>query len=113
MEDCEETIFEKGETIETNVIKEEPPANKKEENQIKKEGKDCPIKSIVNTKKGYFCSQCSSLIKILSINEENTNIEFQCINKNNPHQESINIEEYLNIRNRNKNKINDNGDTCA
>ena len=113
MEDCEETIFEKGETIETNVIKEEPLANKKEENQIKKGEKDCLIKSIVNTKKGYFCSQCSSLIKILSINENNNNIEFQCINKNNPHQESINIEKYLNIRNRNKNKIDDNGDTCS
>ena len=113
MEDCEETIFEKGETIETNEIKEEPPANKKEENQIKKDEKDLHIKSIVDIKKGYFCSQCSSLIKILSINEENTNIEFQCLNKNNPHQESINIEEYLNIRNRNKNKIDDNGDTCT
>ena len=44
MEDCEETIFDKGETIETNVIKEEPPANKKEENQIKKGEKDCHCK---------------------------------------------------------------------
>ena len=62
MEDCEETIFEKGETIETNEIKEEPPANKKEENQIKKDEKDLHIKSIVDIKKGYFCSQCSSLM---------------------------------------------------
>ena len=48
-----------------------------------------------NTNKiGYNCSECSSLIEILSINEDNNTIEFNCINNNN-HSNKIEIKKYL------------------
>ena len=33
----------------------------------------------------YNCSECPSLIEILSINEENNIIEFKCLNKDKEH----------------------------
>ena len=48
--------------------------------------------------KFYNCSECSSLIEILSINEENNTIEFKCLNK------GINIE--LSIEDYLKNMVN-------
>ena len=114
MEDCEESIFDKGETSEiseTREMKAKTLPNKKEENAIKKVKYKNTSKKVENTKKGYSCTKCSSLIQILSINENNNNIEFECTNKKNTHRESISIEEYL--RNRNKNNINDNGDVCG
>ena len=44
----------------------------------------------------YNCTECSSIIEILSINEENSIIEFQCLNKDNPHEKKIMpLKEYL------------------
>ena len=56
---------------------------------------------------GYNCSECSSLIEILSINEDN--LEFKCTNNNN-HNNKLNIRIYLekmkkNIDNKNLNDI--------
>ena len=49
----------------------------------------------LNTNKiGYNCSECSSLIEIISMNEDNNTIEFNCINNNN-HSNKIEIKEYL------------------
>lgn len=113
MEDCEESIFDKGETSETSEMKAKPRLIKKEENTIKKVEFQNIFEIFKNKKKGYSCTKCSSLIQILSINENNNNIEFECTNKKNTHRESISIEEYLINRNRNKNIINDNGDVCG
>ena len=33
----------------------------------------------------YNCTECSSLIEILSINEDSNIIEFECLNKDNNH----------------------------
>ena len=43
--------------------------------------------------KYYNCSECSSLIEILSINENDNTIEFNCLNKNKAIK--ISIEDYL------------------
>ena len=43
----------------------------------------------------YNCTECSSAIEILSINEDECTIEFQCIN--NKHKKKMPIKEYLNI----------------
>ena len=51
----------------------------------------------------YFnCTECSSKIEILSINEENNTIEFKCLNKE--HQKIMLIKEYLSKMNKNKQK---------
>ena len=42
----------------------------------------------------YNCTECSSAIEILSINEDECSIEFQCIK--NKHKKKILINEYLN-----------------
>ena len=34
----------------------------------------------------YNCTECFSLIEILSINEDNNIIEFKFLNKDNPHE---------------------------
>ena len=46
----------------------------------------------LNNNIGYNCSECSSLIEILSINEDNNTIKFNCINN---HKNNIKIKEYL------------------
>ena len=44
----------------------------------------------------YNCTECSSLIEILSINEENNMIQFKCLNKEQNHKEKIMpIKEFL------------------
>ena len=44
----------------------------------------------------YNCTECSSLIEILSINEDNNIIEFKCLNKDNNHQKKVmNLREYF------------------
>ena len=57
----------------------------------------------------YNCSECSSPIEILSINEEDNTIEFKCINKN--HRNNISIKEYINEMKEYNDKKNNN-DTC-
>ena len=53
----------------------------------------------------YNCMDCSSLIEILLINEENNIIRYKCINN---HYKDILIKEYLKYIKKNKNlKIND------
>ena len=47
-----------------------------------------------NNSIGYNCTKCSSLIEILSINENNNTIEFNCIN-NCHNYNKIKIKEYL------------------
>ena len=42
----------------------------------------------------YNCTECSSAIEILSINENECSIEFQCINNN--HKIKMLINEYIN-----------------
>ena len=57
----------------------------------------------------YNCSECSSLIEILSINENNNTIEFNCLNKNNNHNKKLTmpIKEYLEkMKKFNNNKLN-------
>ena len=62
----------------------------------------------------YNCSECSSLIEILSINENNNTIEFNCLNKNNNHNKKLAmpIKEYLEKMKKfnNNNKLNN--DEC-
>ncbi len=44
----------------------------------------------------YNCTECSSLIDIISINEDNNIIEYKCLNKENSHGKIImTIKEYL------------------
>ena len=57
----------------------------------------------------YNYSECSSLIEILSINENNNIIEFNCLNKNNNHNKKLTmpIKEYLEkMKKFNNNKLN-------
>ena len=57
----------------------------------------------------YNCTECSSAIEILSINEDECSIEFQCIN--NKHNKKMSINEYLN-KMKNFNDKNINTDIC-
>ena len=57
----------------------------------------------------YNCTECSSAIEILSINEDECTIEFQCIN--NKHKKKMPIKEYLN-KMKNFNDRNINNDKC-
>ena len=50
----------------------------------------------------YNCSECSSLIEIISINEKNNIIKFKCNNKNNNHNKEMIIKEYLKKMKKNK-----------
>ena len=61
---------------------------------------------------GYCCSDCPSLIDILSINEKNDIIKFICSNKEKSHKKTLKIKEYLEkIKNFKKNS-GINSDTC-
>ena len=53
----------------------------------------------------YNCTECFSLIEILSINEDNNIIEFKCLNKDNPHENKIMpIKDYINRMSKYKNQ---------
>lgn len=56
-----------------------------------------PMTPELNGELYYSCSECSSLIEIISINEEKNTIEFNCLNPENKHQKNINIpiKEYI------------------
>ena len=59
----------------------------------------------------YNCTECSSLIEILSIDENKNIIEFKCLNKDCHLKKTMTIKEYFEKMEKNK-KININGDTC-
>ena len=60
----------------------------------------CEAPTSEQTQIYYNCSECSSIIEILKIDEEN--IEFKC---NNKHQKLMKIKDYLNtMKKYNKNK---------
>jgi len=64
-----------------------------------------------------ICSDCGSSIEILSINENNSSIEYKCLNEKNKHEDKTNfiitIKEYLKkIKEFKKNKINELKDKC-
>ena len=60
----------------------------------------------------YNCTECSSLIEILSIDENKNIIEFKCLNKNCANlQKTMTIKEYFEKMEKNK-KSNVNEDTC-
>ena len=57
----------------------------------------------------YNCTECSSSIEILSINENESNIEFKCIKNN--HQRKMSIKDYIDkMKDYNDNEINN--DNC-
>ena len=61
----------------------------------------------------YCCTDCTSLIEILKINENNNIIEFKCLNKNDSHQKSLKINQFLEKRKQQKiGNSNTNTDTC-
>ena len=43
----------------------------------------------------YNCTECSSLIEIISINQVNNSIKFKCLNRNDIHEKTLSIKEYL------------------
>ena len=60
----------------------------------------------------YNCTECSSLIKILSISEDKNIIEFKCINKDCGIQKTISMNEYFEKMEKHK-QIHVNKDTCG
>ena len=66
--------------------------SKKEANNIINQNLQIISDEQTKENKGYNCSECSSLIEILSINEDN--LEFNCVNNNN-HNKKIKIVNYL------------------
>ena len=76
---------------------------------------DAPTASeslIENKDTMYNCTECSSLIKILSINEDKNIIEFKCINKDCGVQKVISMNEYFEKMEKHKQK-HINKDTCS
>ena len=72
-----------------------------------------PMTPELNDELYYNCSECSSLIEIISIDEENNFIEFNCLNKEKNHNKKIrmSLKEYLkNMKKYNKKEINN--DEC-
>ena len=70
--------------------------------------------NIINYNNIYYnCDKCSSLIEILSINEDTDSIEFKCLNKENMHGKRIvKIKEYIeNMKKYNQKNIN--SDICT
>ena len=57
----------------------------------------------------YNCSECSSPIEILTIDEEKCSIEFNCINNN--HKKKMSLKEYIDKRKK-YNDYNINKDKC-
>ena len=62
----------------------------------------------------YNCSECSSLIEILSINEEKNTIEFNCLSQGSKHPKKIiiSIKEYLKKMKKYNNNFKLNKDEC-
>jgi len=61
----------------------------------------------------YNCTECHSLIEILSINEKDNTIEFRCLNdKKNKHHKTISIKEFLDKSQDNTKNNNINKDIC-
>ena len=62
----------------------------------------------------YNCSECSSLIEILSINEEKNTIEFNCLSQESKHPKKIiiSIKEYLKKMKKYNNNFKLNKDEC-
>ena len=59
----------------------------------------------------YNCTECSSLIEIISLLQDNTFIKFKCINKDNSHEQSLSIKDYLiKMKNHHNKQLND--DKC-
>ena len=69
-------------------------------------------KLIENNNIYYNCTECASLIEILSINEDRNIIEFQCLNKDNIHEKkTMTIKNFIEkMQKYNNKKIND--DIC-
>ena len=59
----------------------------------------------------YNCTECSSPIEILSVDEKESILEFQCLNNNDKHKKKMLIKEYINEM-KNKNNKNINNDIC-
>ena len=55
--------------------------NNKIENNHNDLSPETPEPLVENNGKFYNCTECSSLIEILSINEDSNIIEFRCLNK--------------------------------
>ena len=59
----------------------------------------------------YNCTECSSLIEIISLLQDNTCIKFKCLNKDNSHEQSLSIKDYLiKMKNHHDKQLND--DNC-
>ena len=43
----------------------------------------------------YNCTECSSIIEIISLLKDNTFIKFKCLNKDNSHEKLLSIKDYL------------------
>jgi len=60
---------------------------------------------------GYNCTECSSLIEIITLNQDNNFIKFKCLNKNNSHEKTLSIKDYLiKMKNHYNKQLND--DKC-
>ena len=59
----------------------------------------------------YNCTECSSSIEILSIDNDECSIEFKCLNENNSHNKKTLIKEYIN-KMKDYNNIDINNDKC-
>ena len=57
----------------------------------------------------YNCTECSSIIEIISINEKENIIEFRCVNNN--HRKKLPIKEYINKMKKYNDKYSNN-DIC-
>ena len=71
---------------------------------IKEKKKKIVKKRIINIQKikiirdadiSYNCTECSSLIEIISLKQANNLVKFRCLNKNNSHEKTLLIREYL------------------
>jgi len=111
VKDKTEVIYEE---IEEEVLKEEKPkvlrGKKKEpENPIEKQ--NIHINEDKYNDISYNCTECSSLIEIISLYQDNNFIKFKCLNKNNCHEKTLSIKEYLqNMKNHYNKQLND--DIC-
>ena len=86
--------------------------NNKFENNHNDLSPETPEPLIDNNVKFYNCTECSSLIEILSINEDNNIIEFRCLNKDcHNAKKTMSIKEYFEKMEKNK-KTSTNYDKC-